>query len=260
MARISPELGKNTMRIFLLFLVFFPLVGFSQLNCKTIKVAKGDSVRCFHQNGKVATITYPDRTWDRYTYTEIFDQYGNKVYTGSQGYRHGGGSLYLKYHSNGAVSSARSTFQPDGGIQYHDVTTYFNEDGTFLREEDNSLHTHHRVITIPEPHYTPPNDIKPVETKVVQPKVDSVRLMIRNTTGKKVQVLVNRKGSAERKLVKLGKKEVLLGSYLPLKNEQDPLKYFDLILIPGRKNENLQFVWKPEFLQEGTNRIILISL
>ncbi len=243
------------MRKLLLIGFLLPFLGLAQLNCKTITVSKGDSVLCYHVNGKVATISYPDPTWERYTHTLIYDQNGNQVYKGSQGYRHGGGSLYLKYYANGAVSSARSTFQPDGGIQYYDVTTFFNEDGTFNREEDHSMHTHRPTL------FDPTTIIK--TQPVVQPlmqKADSVELFIKNTTGKKVSILVQAKGSKDRTLVHIKKKEVSIGKYVPLKGNQDPHIYFEIIIVPNKKKKSIQTIWKPEFLEDTKNRLVLLSL
>jgi hypothetical protein len=237
----------------ILLAFFVPFIGFSQLNCKTLKVSKGDSVICFHQNGKVSTINYPDQTWERYTHTLIYDQKGNKVYQGSQGYRHGGGSLYLKYHENGAVSSARSTFQPDGGIQYYDVTTYFNEGGTYLREEDNSRNTDKPTVFVPTT-FVPATTTPPPPA----PKVDSIQVFIKNTTGKKVSLLIQAKNAKEKTLIHVKKKDILIGKYLPIKGNQDPTNYFDLIVIPNKKKQSAQVIWKPEFLEGTTNRVVLL--
>mgnify|MGYP006145958251 CR=1 FL=1 len=243
------------MKQLLLLGFLVPFLSFSQLNCKTIKVSKGDSVLCYHQNGRISTIIYPDPTWERYTHTTVFDQNGNEVYKGSQGYRYGGGSLYLKYYGNGAVSSARSTFQPDGGIQYYDVTTYFNEDGTYQREEDNSRNTHRPTL------FSPQTEVRTQPTTPVKtPKVDSVEVVFKNTTGKKVSVLVQSKDSKEKILVHIKKKEVSIGKYLPVKGNHDPNAYFDLILLPTKKKNNIQLVWKPEFYNNERNCIVLIEL
>lgn len=232
-----------------------PFVGFSQLNCKILKVSKGDSVVCFHQNGRISTVTYPDQDAYsmNYRYTIVYDQKGNEVYRGGQGYKHGGGSLYLKYYANGAVSSARSTFQPDGGIQYHDKTTFFKEDGTYLREEDNSRNTYNPTVFVP-------TTIVPASTTPPPPapKVDSVEVFVKNTTGKKISILIQAKSAKEKTLIHVKKKEVSIGKYLPVKGNHDPANYFDLIVIPNKKKKSAQVIWKPEFLEGKTNRVVLL--
>lgn len=241
------------MKQLILLAFVLPFIGFSQLNCKTLKVSKGDSVVCFHQNSRISTVTYPDADAYsmNYRYTIVYDQQGNEVYRGGQGYKHGGGSLYLKYYANGAVSSARSTFQPDGGIQYHDKTTFFNEDGTFNREEDYSLHTRNPTVFSPVTIITP----QPPQSA---PKVDSVEVFIKNTTGKKISILIQAKSAKEKTLVHVKKKEVSIGKYLPVKGNHDPANYFDLIVIPNKKKKAAQVIWKPEFLEGKTNRVVLL--
>jgi hypothetical protein len=54
---------------------------------------------------------------------------GNKVLETGHGLLHGSASLDVKYHSNGAIKSARRTFQPDGGIQHYDATTFYHVTG-----------------------------------------------------------------------------------------------------------------------------------
>ena len=241
------------MKQLILFAFLLPFVCFSQLKCKTLKVSKGDSTVCFHQNGRISTVTYPDAdTYSmNYRYTIVYDQQGNEVYRGGQGYKHGGGSLYLKYYANGAVSSARSTFQPDGGIQYYDVTTYFNEDGSYLRKEDNSRNTDNPTVFSPVTIITP-------QPPTLAPKVDSVEVFIKNTTGNKISILVQTKSAKEKTLVHVKKKEVSIGKYLPVKGNHDPANYFDLIVIPDKKNKSAQVIWKPEFLKGKTNRVVLL--
>lgn len=169
--------------IFAYFLLTANL-GFTQLKCKTLKGRFGDSTICFHENKRVSTIDYPDSEADQYKHFLAFDANGNKLFEGGHGYRHGGGSLDVKYFGNGSVSSVRSTFQPDGGIQHYDVTTYFNEDGSFNRREDNSWDKQLTFFT-----YTTPTEETPVN-KTVQ-KVDSVNYILKNSSGKKLKILVS---------------------------------------------------------------------
>jgi hypothetical protein len=124
--------------VFLIF-TFFTIQVMSQLNCKTLNGQFGDSVICYHAGGQISTVEFKDSDQFNYRTFYAFDTKGNKIFEGGHGYKHGGGSLDLNYHSNGCLYTARATFQPDGGIQYYDVTTYFNEDGSFNRREDNSL-------------------------------------------------------------------------------------------------------------------------
>lgn len=170
---------------------------FAQLNCKTLNGQFGDSVVCFHSVGQKSTVEFRDSESFNYRTFIAFDTKGNKIFEGGHGYRHGGGSLDVNYHSNGCLSSARSTFQPDGGIQYYDVTTYFKEDGSFDRREDNSPD---RTIIMPV-------EISPQEymEQTVYEK-ESVQFVLKNLSGRKLKLLlISRKDPNDKRIIVLRK-------------------------------------------------------
>jgi hypothetical protein len=237
--------------LFLLLALVFPIK--SQLNCQTIDIFSGDSTICFHQIGTVSTLTFPSKQHERYYHFQAFDVNGNKVVETGYGILHGAGSLDVIYHSNGAIKSARSTFQPDGGIQHYDVTTFFKEDGTFSHEED---HSWDRQIT--QPIFEPS---KPVS--VVQPKPyreDSLLFYIKNTTNRKVKVLVGHKGKSVNKEIVTVKKNasVEIGKYLPVGNDNDPNRYFDLDILPNNRFVQPQLIWSNDFLIERNSYLLIV--
>ncbi|MCF8414943.1 MAG: hypothetical protein K9G40_01770 [Crocinitomicaceae bacterium] len=241
-------------KIYFLFLLLSLVVPMqAQLNCQTIEIFSGDSTICYHQKGTVSTITFPSTRHERYYHFQAFDVNGNKVVETGYGILHGAGSLDVIYHSNGAIKSARSTFQPDGGIQHYDVTTFFKEDGTFSHEED---HSWDRQITHPI--------FKPSEpTSVVQPKPyreDSLLFHIKNTTNRKVKVLVGHKGKSVNKEIIIVKKNasVEIGKYLPVGNDNDPNRYFDLDILPHNRFGQPKLIWSNDFLIDRNSYLLIV--
>jgi hypothetical protein len=224
----------------------------AQLNCQTIDIFSGDSTICFHQIGTVSTLTFPSKQHERYYHFQAFDVNGNKVVETGHGLLHGAGSLDVIYHSNGAIKSARSTFQPDGGIQHYDVTTFYKEDGTFSHEED---HSWDRQIT--QTIFEPSEPVSVVQPKPYQE--DSLSFHIKNTTNRKVKVLVGHTGKSVSKEIIIVKKNtsVEIGKYLPVGNDNDPNLYFDLDILPNNRFVQPKLIWSNEFLIERNSYLII---
>lgn len=239
------------------YLIIFLLINFapvwSQLNCHAIKIFSGDSTICFHQKGSISTITFPSKQHERYFHFLAFDVNGNKVLETGHGLLHGSASLDVKYHSNGAIKSARRTFQPDGGIQHYDATTFYHEDGTFSHEEDNSWDkqlTHH----VFEPS-------QPITVETHKPfKEDSLSFHIKNTTNRKVKILVGCKGKSVNKEIFVIKKNtsVEIGKFLPKKNDIDPNQYFELDILPMKWSFQPRLVWSNDFLIERNCHMLVV--
>jgi len=238
---------------FLTFVFFYTQLGVqAQLKCKTIKTTFGDSTICFHQSGSISTIEFNDRENDRYKQFFTFDVNGNKIFEGGHGYRHGGGSLDVKYYSNGCVSSIRSTFQPDGGIQHYDATTYYNEDGTFNRKEDNSWDR----MLIHEPLYTPTHQ----PTKIQDVKIDTFSVQILNLSAFSQRILIiDVKNPENNKIVKIKKNQkVEVGTFISenLKSEINASYKFEV--LPHKKNELVRIQSLDVLLCQ--NEIVLIII
>lgn len=242
-----------------LLIIAYSLLCFSeshaQLKCKTLKGKFGDSTTCFHSNGKVSTIDFAGAEADRYRHFIAFDYKGNEMYKNEHGCRHGCGSLDIKYFPNGSIQSARKTFQPDGGIQHYDNTTFFKEDGTFSHEEDNSWDTlHERIQVVPIENPNPPRKELKSETKLM----DSLICIVKNTNSYKVELLVANPGNSKKKVIKIKKhQEIILGKYLPANGKEDPLLYFDVDIIPSKKLKRTYFILQID-VKSGTNRYLYI--
>jgi hypothetical protein len=237
--------------LFLLLLLVFPVK--SQLNCQTIKIFSGDSTICLHQKGTISTIAFPSKQHERYYHFLAFDVNGNKVLEAGYGVLHGSASLDINYHSNGAIKSARRTFQPDGGIQHFDVTTFFKEDGTFSHEEDNSWD---KQLT--HPNFEPSQPITVMPHKPY--KGDSLSFHLKNTTNRKVKLLVGyRWRSVNKEIITIKKNaSIEIGKYLPEKNDNDPSHYFELDILPTKRSFQPKLVWSNDFIIERNCHLLIV--
>lgn len=102
---------------------------FGQLNCKTSHNDKNESVKkCFHSNGKVST----EETWDldkRFGSMRAFNNQGVELFFHNLRSVGGHASAQLEYYSNGQLSKVHYSDAPDGGIQFYNSTTKFDESG-----------------------------------------------------------------------------------------------------------------------------------
>lgn len=207
----------------------------AQLNCKTLKGQFGDSVVCFHSGGQKSTVEFKDSESFNYWTFFAFDTKGNKIFEGGHGYRHGGGSLDVTYYSNGCLRSARSTFQPDGGIQYYDETTYFREDGTFERKEDNS----------PDRTFIMPVEISPQEymEQIVYEK-ESVQYVLKNLSGSKLKVLlISKKDPNDKRIIVLRKnKEYSIGYFENTVRSNGVFDLYQIEVLPVGKPVRTLFI------------------
>lgn len=213
--------------ILLFFCLVYSFFNIAQLNCKVNKGIKGDSTVCFHQNGTVSSISFSSIQHERYYHFLAFDNKGNKVLEANHGLLHGSAGLDVKYYPNGAIRSARKTFQPDGGIQYYDVTSFFKEDGTFDHEEDNSWDKQITVIT--QPYERTPEK--------VEQKIEPVSVVIKNTTSRKLKILVGEVVTQKTKWIVTVKKnkEIEIGQFVPKNKKDQALQFYQFEVLPMKK-------------------------
>lgn len=250
------------MKAVLLFLaVMLSVAVNAQLKTKVLKGKLGDSTISYHQNGKISIINYKsDPDFNIHTFI-AYDNTGKQIFKGDHGYRHGGAGIYPKYYSNGQISSIRSTFQPDGGIQYYDVTEYWNEDGSYSHKEDNSRNTERETL-----HHVPTTPIvTPKEEKVQEVKIqtpDSTNLVIKNSTRKKVSIIVANKQNDKIYVYKLKRNQELnIGKFLQKKGELNPKNYFVVNLDSNDpKSKNYSVVWISDVSTIKKSVLMLIDI
>lgn len=244
------------MKTLLLTLILLVSCGLNaQLSCKKLKGKGGDSTVCFHKNGKVSSIDFQTVEHDRYFEFRAYDVNGNEVLKANHGYLHGGASLEVAYYENGAIRTARKTFQPDGGIQHYDATSFFNEDGTFNHEEDNSWD---KQLII----YNPPiYDFPEPKKAVVEPKSDTVYVFVKNASSRKLEVLViKQKGSeVSEKVVVKPRTEQAIGYFISQGKNEKVEDLWDVFLIPSKKTHKIKRISAPELSSKKKQVIVFME-
>jgi hypothetical protein len=95
-------------------------------------------IKTFFTDGKISTLlTRLSNDLDRGN-AIAFDHAGNEIYRMEVRRYAGHANVEFKFHPNGAVYTAHYTSHPDGGIQWSDITHYFDDQGNVVRVEDNS--------------------------------------------------------------------------------------------------------------------------
>jgi hypothetical protein len=154
----------------------------------------------YHKNGKISTksvIFQDDIYWG---YAKAYNQKGEEIY--SMGTRRAGGhgTVDFYYFDNGAVSKAHYTSQPDGGIQWGDVTHYFDEMGNITNIEDNSsdMYGHPRLQITYEPQFEYKEN--PIKQEVVPcAEIYETEVHVINLSGKSITLNVSNIGNSEYK-------------------------------------------------------------
>jgi hypothetical protein len=163
----------------------------------------------------------------------------------------GHGSVDVEYYPSGAIKKAHATSQPDGGIQYGDITHYFDEIGNVTSVVDLSDDGPGRMITTPTFRQVDPVVAPKIEKKqeVVQcATIYSSEIFIVNLT-RKPQTIISKKtppngiGFKEKTLVNPGD-TVLLGGYYEAQLFTPASTVFsaEVELLKNRSN-TFHFVW-----------------
>jgi len=241
--------------LFLFLAILLSSQSFGQLACKKLKGRGGDSTVCYHKNGKVSTIDFETVEHDRYFEFRAYDINGKESLKANHGYLHGGASLDVTYYENGAIRTARKTFQPDGGIQHFDATSFFNEDGTFNHEEDNSWD---KQLII----YNPPiYDFPEPKKAVVEPKIDTVYVYLKNASSHKIEVLINKKAGSDQseKVVLKKQSEQQIGYFISQGKNEKVEDLWDVFLIPSRKTSKIKRISAPELSSKNKQVIVFVE-
>jgi len=241
------------MRLIILFSLF-PLFVFSQKS-------KSDSTfeYKYFKNGKISTkrLLLSDKI--HFGYLKAYKIDGTEIYTTYPRNVGGHSSVDVEYYPSGAIKKAHATDQPDGGIQYGDITHYFDEEGNITNIVDLSDDGWGRTVTYP--------DFKKVDPQpIVTPKIDkkpeviscaviySTEIFIVNFTNKP-QTIISKKtppngiGFKEKTLVNPGD-TIMLGGYYEAQMYTPAATVYgaEVELTKQNKNSSFHFVWD-NFLQ-----------
>jgi hypothetical protein len=233
------------MRLFLFF-ILFPLFVISQKS-------KSDSTfeYKYFKNGKISTKRLQLSDKIHFGYLKAYKVDGTEIYFMSTRNVGGHGSVDVEYYPSGAIKKAHATSQPDGGIQYGDITHYFDEIGNVTSIVDLSDDGPGRMITTPTFRQVDPVVAPKTEKKqeVVQcATIYSSEIFIVNLT-RKPQTIISKKtppngiGFKEKTLIDPGD-TVLLGGYYEAQLFTPASTVFnaEVELLKNRSN-TFHFVW-----------------
>jgi hypothetical protein len=122
---------------FVTILIICGHVSNAQLNCKTKQLPTGIETSCLHANGKTSTL----ETWDtdkRWGKLKAYTNSGKELFSYELRKVGGHASVYLSYHTNGQVKKAEYSSAPDGGIQFYNIISEYDEAGNQTRYTDLS--------------------------------------------------------------------------------------------------------------------------
>jgi hypothetical protein len=233
------------MRLFLFFFLF-PLFVISQKS-------KSDSTfeYKYFKNGKISTKRLQLSDKIHFGYLKAYKVDGTEIYSMSTRNVGGHGSVDVEYYPSGAIKKAHATSQPDGGIQYGDITHYFDEIGNVTSVVDLSDDGPGRMITTPTFRQVDPVVAPKTEKKqeVVQcATIYSSEIFVVNLT-RKPQTIISKKtppngiGFKEKTLVNPGD-TVLIGGYYEAQLFTPASTVFSAeVELLKNKSNTFHFVW-----------------
>ena len=206
------------------------------------------------KNGKVATY----ELWDRQQHGKVyaFDHSGKEIYSNDIGYFGGSHHTEFTYYPDGAVKTIHSTHQPDGGIQYYDVTIYYTNDGVVERTDDRSLdgHGQYKVIAPSYEQPTKPGAIPKPSTK--KPDVATCAIIYTNefylVNYSKVSITVDiLRGSTKENTVSIAPGDTVKGGIYPLAQFfEGPNSYYHYDVVPLSNRQKGKYTFNTMLVQQ----------
>lgn len=136
-----------------LLALVLPLGIMAQPTEKTISTDSGRVELHYFTFGEISTKAWMDKD-DRWGHSWAYKRSGEVIFDGQTRKVGGHASIRFWYYPSGAVSKVETSDAPDGGIQWYESTTTFDEDGqrTGFQEsgqDDNGPITRPTVTRIP---------------------------------------------------------------------------------------------------------------
>jgi hypothetical protein len=216
----------------------------------------------YHSNKKIST-KQVNLTNDLYWgYAKAYDRNGKEIY--SMGTRNvaGNASVDFYYYPSGTVEKAHATSHPDGGIQWGDITHYFDESGNVTKVIDNSSDDFgHYTLRIDPTFLVDTNRtqyvVPPKKQEVVAcAEIYSTEFYLINATGKKRSVIARLLNAPiegfQKQWTVASNDTVKLGSYIEAQLFTHPKERISLE-TEGRKSEKFQLFWE-EPKQDGKSK------
>jgi hypothetical protein len=181
-------------------------------------------------------------------YAKAYNKKGEEIY--SMGTRRcaGNASVEFFYYEDGSVSKAHHTSHPDGGIQWGDITHYFDQDGNITNVEDNSSDMYGR----PQLYFYDPNfEFKetPIEQEVVQcAEIYESDFFLINLSDKPFTISISNKGGLDDKNIStiITKRDtVLINSYIEAQIFTHPRDFFNITFLnkSQKKSVKINSIW-----------------
>lgn len=250
------------MNIFLTIIsVLLTFISFAQ------KKDTSFSIR-YHSNKIISTKEVKLTSDLNWGYVKAFDRTGKEIYHMHIRNVAGHSSVNFDYYPSGAVQKAHFTGHPDGGIQWDDITHYFDENGIVTHVINNSSdeYGHYKLRidpslysdTISKP-YVAPSTVKETPKKpevVACAEIYSTEIYLINATGKKrivVTQLLNAPMDGFQKEVTVAKNDTInLGNYIDAQLFTHPKERVS-VEIKARKTDKFKLFWE-EPKQEGKSK------
>jgi hypothetical protein len=239
-------------------------LGFSQKKDTSFIITK-------HTNGKIATKKVKLTNDIIRGYAKAFDKTGKVIYNEEIRNYAGHSSVDFYFYANGAVEKAHYGAHPDGGIQWSDITHYFDENGNLLRIEDNSSDEfgHYRIHV--DPRYLADTIRQPVKVIQLEQKQEVIacaeiyqtEFYLINATGKKrtysLRLINAHKDSLPQTGIISKSDTIKMGNYIEAQLFTHPKDRYKIEVVNGKKDK-FQLFWE-EPKQQGKNmrRYFLIA-
>ncbi len=214
----------------------------------------------YHKNGKISTKSVIFQGEIIWGYAKAFNKKGDEIY--SMGTRRcaGNASVDFSYYQDGSVSNAHATSHPDGGIQWGDITHYFDQEGNITNIEDRSSDMYgHPQLQIT---YDPVFEYKenPIIQEVVQcAEIYESEFFLINLSGKPYTISISNKGGLDDKKINkiiTRRDTVLINSYIEAQIFTHPKDFLDIEFLnkSQKKPIKINSIWGEEVLVSRTKR------
>ncbi len=179
-------------RLFVFLILFQSFLAAAQLKCKSTNQSDGSTIKqCFHQNGKISTL----ENWDkdkRFGTIKGYNNQGKELFSHSLRSIGGHASVSLTYFPNGQVEKVYFSDAPDGGIQFYNSTTRFDDKGN-QTEFSETKYPHQLELEVPLPDTVKRRKPLVEINRVLDQKKGrkQIQIVVENKTKRKVEVSIN---------------------------------------------------------------------
>lgn len=182
-------------------LVLALVVGhtWAQIGRKELRTDTGTVVLHHFKTGGISTREWTDQD-GRWGSSWAYNKRGEVIFHGQTRRFAGHASVRFKYHPNGAVSRVETSDAPDGGIQWYQSTTTFDEEGnkTGFSEQGRDNYGPIPRMDWPPERFRPPSELplpkeQPKQEVIACQRMFQTELFVVNPTNAAVRVVATPK-------------------------------------------------------------------